>query len=374
MRFSDIIGLEEVKHKLVKSYGRNHHAQVFNGPPGSSNLAMALAYTSFINCESPLENDSCGNCPSCQKIDKLIHPDVHFIFPVSATTKWKGKDVVSTNFLSEWRNFLLKVTHPTLSDWLAFYGAENKQANISKEESRQIVQKLTLKSFEAKYKTMIIWLPEWMHPSSANAILKILEEPPGETIFLLVTNDYERLLTTIVSRTQLVNIRANTQEEAVQHLIKACGIDEEKAQNVAYMSQGDMSLAIRLATESDLQENSLFSQWMRYCWQNDYSQLVNMAEHYHSMDKLSQKNLLSFGLTTLRGALMSGQGIKQLARPTNDDKDFIEKFGKVVSIEKIEKINTEISEAFYHLERNASAKMTHLDLSLKIGEILKARA
>ena len=206
MRFSDIIGLEDTKQQLIAAVKSNHvaHAQLFFGSEGSANLALALAFATYINCTNQSDSDSCGTCASCTKIDKLVHPDVQFIFPVSSTKKVTGKSVVSSSYMNEWRSFILNNPYSGIEQWSASYGAENKQSNISKEESRNIIKNLSLKAFEAEYKIMLIWLPEFMHPSAANGILKILEEPPKKTIFLLVTNDYEKLLTTILSRCQFL--------------------------------------------------------------------------------------------------------------------------------------------------------------------------
>lgn len=373
MRFSDIIGLGEIKDKLTKSAQRNHHAQIFSGPPGSGNLALALAYGSFINCESPSEDDSCGQCPSCIKIDKFIHPDFHFIFPVSSTSKWKGKDVISSNFLPEWRSFLTLNPFATLEDWINYFGGENKQVNISKEESRQIIQKLSLKAFEAEYKIMLIWLPEWMHPSAANAILKILEEPPQKTLFLLVSNNYERLLTTITSRAQLVNIRAFNIDEVKEFIMSNTEGNNTRIDQLAQLSEGNLSLALQiLDQEITEQSDQRFSDWMRLCWQNNFELLVSNADEFQSMSKLAQKSLISSGLTLLRNALLSDNDLAQLMRVNEDESDFVSKFGKAVNLSKIEVISNELSEAFYHLERNASPKMTFLDLSLRINMILKS--
>ncbi len=373
MRFNDIIGLGEIKNKLAKSAQRNHHAQIFSGPPGSGNLALALAYASYITCESPSEKDSCGKCTSCIKIDKFIHPDFHFIFPVSSTPKWKGKDVISSNFLPEWRSFLSLNPFVTLEDWVNHFGGENKQAYISKEESRQIIQKLSLKAFEAEYKIMLIWLPEWMHPSAANAILKILEEPPQKTLFLLVSNSHERLLTTITSRAQLVNVRAFNIDEVKEFVISNSGGNNARIDHLAQLSEGNLSLALNyLDQEITEQTGQRFSEWMRLCWQNNFELLVSKADEFQSMSKLAQKHLISSGLTLLRNALLSDKGLTKLMRVNEDERDFVSKFGKAFNLSKIEIISNELNEAFYHLERNANPKMTFLDLSIQINMILKS--
>ena len=236
MRFGDIYGLEEIKRGLIEAVQKGHvaHAQLFSGPTGSANLALALAFITYINCENPTE-DSCGTCASCQKNTKFIHPDVHFIFPVSSTTRITGKDVLSTNFLKEWRHFLEEDPYGDIADWSVVFGGENKQLNISKGESKSIIQKLSLKAFEGGYKTILIWLPEYMHASAANGILKVLEEPADRTLFLLVTQNHEKLLGTILSRTQKVFIRSFNPSE-ISAILQNQSVDP--SQSRPYCSHG----------------------------------------------------------------------------------------------------------------------------------------
>ena len=214
MRFSDIPGLDSHKERLIDSFKSNeiHHAILFNGQIGTGNLSLSLAFASYINCENRSEKDSCGACASCSKMDKLIHPDVNYIFPVAPTTKI-NKEVVSDKFIDAWRASIIDSPYLSIDDWFESYGFENKQPNISKDEVRNLVKKLTLKPFEARFKINIIWLPEYLHLSTSNAMLKILEEPPGETLFFLVTNNHQRLIQTIKSRVQMFKIRRFNEDE-----------------------------------------------------------------------------------------------------------------------------------------------------------------
>ena len=189
MRFKDIHGLAPTKAMLLSGIRNNHvaHAQLFTGRPGSPALSLALAYATYLNCENPGDEDACGQCPSCAKNQKFVHPDVHFIFPVSSTKNVAAKDASSRLFLKEWREFLLTTPYGSLQDWSTLYGGEDKQALISTKEKQTITNDLSLKAFEGKYKIMLIWLPELMHPNAANGILKVLEEPPENSVFLLVS-------------------------------------------------------------------------------------------------------------------------------------------------------------------------------------------
>jgi DNA polymerase-3 subunit delta' len=349
--------------------GQVAHAQLFMGHPGSANLALALAYATLLNCENVGSSDACGQCPSCQKNGKFIHPDVHFAFPVSPVAKISGKDVVSDSFIISWREFLKINPYGGPYEWSLEYGGENKQLNISREESRNIIRALSLKSFEGKYKVMIIWLPEYLHPGSANALLKILEEPPDRTVFLLVTNDYERLLATILSRTQIVNIREFHDEEICDHLMKKYGLDENRARQLAHIASGNLNEAIRLANETVDDTHSMFREWMRSCWSREYSALVKMAEDYGKMNKISQKGILQYGLNLMRESLVINYRKESSGRLQGEELKFLTNFAKVMDLQSIENITRELNNAYYHLERNANAKILFLDTSILLGRI-----
>ncbi len=371
MQFSTIKGLNHVKARLIEAANKDHvaHAQLFLGPEGSANLAMAIAFASYLNCEDPGENDSCGSCPSCLKNQKYIHPDVHYVFPVSSTKKITGKDVVSNSFLKEWRQFLEGDVYGDISDWSVVFGGENKNLNISKEESRSIIQKLSLKAFEGRYKVVIIWMPEFLHPAAANGLLKVLEEPSEHTVFILVAHDREKLLGTILSRTQLVAIRSFDHLEIEEQLI-AAGIPEERASHLARLSGGNLRLAFRTASEQAGDQVSSAKDWFRFCYGRNMKELVRRSDEFHSMNKLSQRGLLKFALSLLRDTLLVHYGDSQLLKLPEQEKDFVRKFSQVVTPEKIEPLSLLFSQALFHLERNASAKMVFLDLSINVSQNL----
>lgn len=374
MRFADIPGLSAAKQQLIHAIRGNHvaHAQLFYGQEGSANMALALAYAAYINCKNPSETDSCGACESCTKIDKLVHPDLQFVFPVSSTKSVTGKSVVSTSYLKEWRAFLGANKYGTLVDWSEHYGAENKQANISKEESRNIIKSLTLKSFEAEYKVMIIWLPEYMNVSAANGILKILEEPAEKTLFLLVTCEYEKLLTTILSRCQLFKVPAFSDEELQQYLVETKGIEAEKAKKIAALAEGSLQVAVQNIDSTEDDAHVMFRDWMRQCWGKDFTSLNSTNESFSKLSKTAQKLFLQYALNMMRQALVSAYLVEEKEKLNEAEKDFAVKFGKALSTQKLEKISEEFSTAHYHLERNANVKILFLDLSLSVGRIMTA--
>ncbi len=372
MRFGAIKGLDHVKQQLIGALSHQQiaHAQLFVGKPGSPNLPMALAYATYLNCENPSANDSCGACPSCSKNDKLIHPDVHFVYPVSGTKDIKSEDAISEKFIKEWRLFLNENPFGDLDQWRDYYGGENKQVNISKQESREIIKGLSLMAFEGKYKVMILWLPEYMHPTAANGILKILEEPPEKTVFLLVSNDKERLLTTITSRTQIVTIPQMSDADIAQMLVDKLGINNEQALQLAHLSDGDINTAFKLANNIEDDSHEFFTGWMRHAFTRNFTEMVNMADDFHGMSKLAQRSVLKYALNIFRETLVY-KNAPQLNRVSGKVLEFLEKFSTVLQEHKIEKMTGLIDEAYFHLERNGSPKIIFLDLTLQIAATIK---
>jgi len=371
MRFTDIPGLQSTKEKLYRTVesGKVAHAQMFAGPEGSANLAMAIAYATLLNCTNRKNDDACGECPSCIKINKLIHPDVHYIFPVSAAKNKTGKDVISDGFIGEWRQFVTQYPYGGPMEWSSEFGGEDKQLNISREESRNIIRKLSLKSFEGEYKVMIIWLAEYMHPSAANAILKLLEEPPEKTIFLLVTYDQEQIISTILSRVQLLKIRQFSKDEIKDYLVQKYNLEPAKASQLASISSGDLNQAIKLINEVEDDTHTMFQEWMRICFRNNQPQMVGMADNFFAANKINQKGLFQYGLTILRDALFFQNNNSESIN--GYDNTFVENFSKTLDLDKMERLYNLLNTAIYHLERNGNAKIIFLDTSLQITSVFK---
>ena len=389
MQFSDIVGLHETKQHLMQAADRNQvaHAQLLVGPPGSANLAMALAFATYLNCEDRQADGGCGDSAAGAKMNRYIHPDLHFVFPVSATKNITGKDVVSDSYIESWRAFLRDQPYGDLTDWSAVFGGENKQLNISKEESRNIIRKLSLTAFESSYKVVIIWMPEFLHPAAANGILKILEEPPAKTVFLLVAQEADRLLPTILSRTQIVNIRAFTPDEVANYLHRQVPTaSAARVEQAAALSEGNLPYALKLLREVKEDHQQLFQDWMRLCYARDYSALVAMTEQFQKLGKEGQKRLFHYGLGMMREVLVSlaiqpGNGPddgmiiaqeKQLLRVQGATLSFVTNFGKVMDFEKVERLTKLFNEGHVHLERNVNPKMIFLDTSLTITQAIKA--
>lgn len=367
MRFADIPGLEDVKALLTTAARQNHlaHAQLMVGAEGSLNLPVALAIATYIHCQDKGE-DACGKCAACSKSAKLIHPDTHFVFPLSNVKGDKDEDRFKAEMLKMWRSFLNEQPFGNINDWTAYYGGEDKQALISRDESREIIRTLSLKPFESQAKVMIIWQPELMHPSAANGLLKILEEPAPYTYFLLVTNAADKLLPTIISRTQIVTVPLLDDEVVEQQLVQT-GVDPAKAGRVSQLAEGNLNLALKLVDSEEDDNSTRFTEWMRACFKKNYGTLVSLSESYHALDKMSQRNLMLYSMNMMRETLLRVSGASELNRTRGEELKFIQDFSRVMNLEKVERSYNLMNDAAYHLERNGSAKMIFLDLSLQLS-------
>ena len=245
MLFEQVTGQLEIRKKLIQSVitDRISHAQLFLGPEGSGSFPLAMSYTQYILCEQRTEEDSCGTCPSCSKMQKLVHPDVHFVFPV-AVTKNIQKNPVSDDFIGEWREFVLEDPYIVAEKWYNYIGVENKQGIINRYESAAIMRKMNLKPFESEYKIVLIWLPERMNDTASNKLLKIFEEPPPGTVFLLVSENTDSILPTILSRTQILKITPIKDDDLYQTLASRHSLSEEKIRDTVEMSGGNYNKAL----------------------------------------------------------------------------------------------------------------------------------
>ena len=375
MQFNDIPGLEDVKHNLVHAVDNNHlaHALLFYGPEGSGVLALALALATYVNCENKdiVNHDSCGACSSCTKINKLIHPDLSFVFPyanIKEALKTKGEKVELSSdvFLPEWRKFIGNHPYGNLSDWAKQIEADNKAMLIPVEESRQIIRKLTLKSYEAEYKIMLIWLPEVMRQEAANAILKVLEEPPYKTLFLLVAQQPDAIITTILSRTQKVRVRPFTDEEITKFLTDKLSFFAQEASQKAFLADGSIRRAMNIAEGTSSDVGMQFRDWLRICFMSSkLNEGLAWAETFSAMTKDDQKGFFQMGLNYFREGLLIVNDAEEILRLEEEEKEFIKKLGKFLSNEKIEQILRLFSDAIIQIDRNANVRILMTDLYFK---------
>jgi len=373
MYFIDIPEHKPIKARLVYIAQHNQvpHAQLFWGPEGSAQLTLALAFATYLNCQHRLAEDACGQCPSCLKMHKLIHPDVKFVFPTSPTKQITGKEVVSNSFLKTWRSFIQEQPYGHASDWSYYMGTEHKQLSIPREEARHITQHVSLKALEGAYKVVLIWLPEYLHTTAANALLKVLEEPPPHSIFLLVSMAPERILTTIRSRTQQTHVPAFT-DTAITHLLtQQHALPQEKLAQIVTLANGNFNQALKLAGDSQGDEFGQFKAWMRLCYAKNWTQLVAQAERFQQWPKEGQRNFLVYALHILREALLMRFTHHKLSRVTAAEQAFAKKLGQSLAYEQVKVFNTWLNQACYHIERNANPKLLFLHLSLNIAQVFQ---
>jgi len=375
MNFSQIPGQKEIIGKLLRSVKeeRVSHAQLFAGPEGCGSMALALAYARYISCENRSDSDSCGTCKSCVKYEKLIHPDLHFVFPVIKGKK--ATDPVSDNYIEEWREFVKRSPYFSLNNWMDSIEVGNAQGMIFATEASEIIKKLNLKTFESDFKIMIIWLPEKMHQATSNKLLKMIEEPPEKTLFLLVSEEPDKVISTILSRCQLVKIPAFNNHDIERYLLNRFHLDRVKAADISRVCNGNITRAIELCENEDSSLANLerFKSLMRFAWKRDIISLINWSEEIASTGREAQKNFISFSLRLLRENLMLSldQMKNNLVYLTGNEADFSGKFHSSINQNNIYPLNEELNLVYSHIESNGNAKIIFLDLALKVTRLIR---
>lgn len=369
MRLEDVIGHKALKEHLLQGIRDNRvsHALLFTGAVGSGTFPLALAYASEVLVHSSQNPDS-----SRLKCDKLIHPDLHFTVPVNTNGRVKEKPK-TPDFLEEWREAFLANPYLSLFDWLSFLGIENKQGIINVYQASVIMRTLALKSFESGYKVMVIWMPERMNGSTANKLLKLLEEPPAQTLFVLVSEQPEQLLPTILSRTQIIRVPPLTQVELQEALVARHGLSTEQASQVALLADGDYNQA-RHALDSDEDEvyfQTHFQRWMRLLYSKKVYELLDFVDEAARMGRERQKRFFQYGLHLFRECLIHQYGTDSLKRLTGEEAAFVERFAPFVNAANAVLLVDAFEKAAYHIERNANAKILFLDLSFKVMKMLR---
>ncbi|MBN1108664.1 MAG: DNA polymerase III subunit delta' [Bacteroidales bacterium] len=374
MKFSSIPGQKETIEKLVCSVReeRVSHAQLFTGPEGCGAFALALAYATYISCENRNDHDSCGTCKSCVKYEKMIHPDLHFVFPV---VKKKESDPVSDSFIDQWRQFTGRSPYFRLNDWLNYIEVENSQGMIYADEAGEIIKKLSLKTFESDFKIMIIWLPEKMHPAAANKLLKLIEEPPDKTLFLLVSDEPDKVLPTILSRCQMLKIPRFSTSDIYRYLTDIQGVDLKKAEETARISNGNILRAIQLTGQEDSSWGNLdnFKKLMRSAWKRDVLSLISWSEEIATTGREAQKSFLLYSLRIIRENLMltMGQNAGGIISLSDEEALFSNNFHPYINESNIFKLTEEFSLAHSHIEANGYSKLVFLDLALKVARVIR---
>ncbi len=376
MKFNDILGQEHTKNHLTKgvSSGRIPHAQLFVGSEGSGTLAIAIAYAQEILCNNPelAINESCA-----LKFENFSHPDLHFVYPTISTDDVKTKPK-SIDFIRDWRLFLKQIPYGGLYDWYSLLGVQNKQGEIRVDDAQEILKTLALKSYEGGYKIMIVWMAEKMNTAASNKLLKLLEEPPEKTIFILISENEEDIIQTIRSRCQVLHFGRLADNDIINELVSKHNIDSPFATKIAHQAQGNYNKALQLLhiNGDELPFGEWFVQWVRAAFRakgNAASilDLISWSEKIASLGRETQKMFLDFCTEMFRQALMLNYGAEKLVYlEPNVDKFKLENFAPFVNGNNIHDIFKEISDAQYHIERNGNAKIIFTDLSIKLTRLI----
>ncbi len=377
MLFKDIVGQERVKQRLIHSVvqGRISHAQLFLGPEGCGKLALAIAYAQFLACENRGTSDACGTCPSCLKYEKLIHPDLHFVYPVS-TTKSIIKNPVSNDFIQEWRSALLENPYLSLSQWYERIGIENKQGIISRSESHEMIRILNLKSYESEFKIMILWMPEKMNQVAANKVLKILEEPPPKTLFILVSENTHTFLPTILSRTQIVKIPRIDGQSMTLALKESDMLPPEELQNIVKLANGNLLMARNLIDERAEIEFHLtqFTTMMRLTYKGKIADIQQWIDDLIALGREKQKHFLLYATRMIRENFMlnlMGGNDHEMIYLTAQETAFSKNFSPFIREKNVAQIVDELNKAHANISANANSRIVLLDLCLKIMKLIK---
>jgi DNA polymerase-3 subunit delta' len=372
MQFKEIIGQDRIKEQLIQTVSENRvsHAQLFLSCDGSGALSLAIAYAQYINCLNKTENDSCGSCSSCRKYARYIHPDLHFSYPFFAS-----KDVkIAVDVLDEWRTMLLADPYTDLNIWRSKLQAENKQANINIAECHDIIKKLSYKAFEGETKVLIMWLPEFLD-KEGNALLKIIEEPPQNTLFLLVAHNQDQILSTLLSRTQIVKIPKLDDAVIEHYLIEKYGLSAEQATEYSFLADGNLIEAKAMIAHAVNDHADSFAEWLRMGFKGNVPDMIGFVDQLAGWGRENQKNFLKYGISFLRECSLLLSGAETLVKLPARALETAKKLSAhVLDLNMADAIIAELEKAHYHIERNANPKILFLDVSLQLVKIIKFKS
>lgn len=373
MYFRDIVGQDEIKERLIHSVksGQIAHAQLFCGPEGVGKFSLALAYARYIQCTQKGENDACGKCPSCRQFDNnLMHPDLHFVFPIVK----KDRKNVCDDYITDWRSFVSENAYFCLDEWLEYLGAANSQAMIYAEESKEILRKMSLKTYQSEYKVMIIWLPERMNDTCANKLLKLLEEPYEKTVFLLVSNNPAAVLGTIISRTQPIRVRPLPEETIASTLISRFSLSQADAFSVAHLAAGNFRKALESIRINDETKEyfDLFVSLMRLAYGRKIQDLKSWSEEVAGLGREKERNFLEYAQRMLRENYIYNLQRPELNYMTQQEAGFSQRFAPFIHERNVTQLMEEFGRAYYDIGQNANGKIVFFDLAIKCILLLKS--
>ncbi|MBC7425189.1 MAG: hypothetical protein H7321_01535 [Bacteroidia bacterium] len=369
MKFSTIPGHEILKRQLTESAatGRVAHAQLFLGREGCGNLALALAYAQYLACTDRAETDSCGVCPSCNKYQQLVHPDLHFSFPVAG----EG-NVTSFDFMEKWRIAISENPYMNIQDWMNTINGDNKLPNINVRDISSIIRRLAMKAFESEYKVMIIWMPEYLG-KFGNALLKIIEEPQANTIIILVAQNADNILSTILSRSQLIKVQDFKNKEIQDYLINETNTEPALAQNIANISSGNLNKALKLNVEMESAQYPKFREWLLDCYQGNVIKINMFSDGFIEQGREKLKSFLSYGLLIVRATIIEPY-ITNEGKLSTEESELVKNLTKLISHRNAENVYRAINGCIYEIERNGNPKLIFINLSLELRKYLKSAA
>jgi len=377
MLFKEIIGNNSVKNQLIEAVRNNRisHAQLFSGKSGSAKLALALSYAQFLNCENRSAVDSCGICSSCLKFNNLSHPDLHLVVPVLKTKEVQKP--VSDHFIGKWRDFISNNYYGSLNGWIDSFGTENisgQQGTIYKDEANNIHKKLSLKNYEAEYRVVLIWMPERMNLEVSNKLLKLFEEPPKGTIFLLVTENSSQLLPTIISRLQTIKITDFTSEDIVNYFGEQA-LSLEKAKQLKILTNADLGKITQILEdkEGELDLFTDFSVWMRLTYKMDVQGISKWVDNLSLKGRKQQNLFLSYAIKMVRECLIYNFASNTLLKTNENEFAFLTKFSPFIHEENSVMITEKLEESIRAINRNANAKILFFELSLQMVKFLRLK-
>ena len=377
MLFKEIIGQQEVKKRLLNLVGedRTPHALMLFGPPGTGKRSLAVAMAQYLSCADRQPEDACGVCPSCVKFSKLVHPDLHFVVPVMKTQK-VVKDPETDLFIEAWRESFLANPYLSENQWYEAIGAENKQGMISVKESESIIRKLNFKPYESDYRMMIIWLPEKMHQATGNKLLKLIEEPPAKTLFLMVSENTERILPTILSRSQLLQVPPLEEDLLREGLLNRQGSDPQLLEDAVRRANGNYNVALNtlLKDEQELQYFDRFTGLMRLCYSRKIIEINDWVDSVAGLGRERQKQLLDYSLRLLRENFMLHMEHDQLSYMSAREAEFSGRFSPFIHEGNIHGLVASFTEAGNHIEANGNPRIVFMDLSIRVIRLLMQKA
>lgn len=373
MYFKDIIGQQEIKQRLTGAARKGivPHSQLFYEPGGTGVFPLALAYARYLNCANPSDTDSCGRCHSCAKFNELAHPDLHFVFPI--VLKKELKKEVCDDYLPEWRTFLKKQVYFGMNEWQEAMDTGNSQALIYSKESDEITRKLNRKIYEAAYRILLVWFPEKMHPTCANKLLKMIEEPPANTAILMVSEEPDRVLGTIRSRTQRINGRSIGQDDLARALINREMLEPAMAREIAHLSGGSYLKALELISTNEENEFYLeqFKEMMRNSWARNVMEMKTSADLLAGIGRERQKNFLAYCQRLIRENFMYHFQEAELNYMNIQEARFAAKFAPFVNERNVVDLTNELAKAERHIIQNVNPRMVFFDLALRLTVFIR---